>query len=407
MVASFYVVAVLTGAAVASAIWWSWALQLKSRNKVLERFRTAVDACGDSIYVTDRKTMRFVDMSQSAIQRSGYSRDELVRMGPQDYVKGKDPSEVARAFDEVIAGSGAGHMSEQISTLKDGSRIYSENFRRAFNIDGNWLIVSSSRNITQRKTAELAFLRLSRILAALNATNEAIMRTPTPEDLFAAICDAAVNGGNFTAASVCLIDDNTSDARVSAVSGAGAEHVREMRFCVDETQPEGNGLVGTAFRSREPCISNDLVNDERTATWRARALALGVASGAAIPFRRKDQGCGVLLLYSSELHAFDTETVELLRRMARNVSFALDHYDLEVERNRAEQQLRRTEGRLNRVTRGTNDGLWEQDVRTGEIWYSPRFAQILDYTTDELRARGRQLTELVHIEDRPAFSHTL
>jgi PAS domain S-box-containing protein len=395
------------GALISAAVLWRALRTLKLRNKDLERFRIAVDTSGDSIYVTDRKTMRFVDMSQSAIQRSGYSREELTRMGPQDYVKDRDPADVARAFDAVIAAGNTGTVSEQISTLKDGSQIYSENFRRAFQIDGTWLIVSSSRNVTERKTAELALRRLSRILGASNATNEVIMRSPTPGELYDAICEAAVNGANFANASVCLVEPGSSYAKVVAVFGAGAKHVREIPICIDEKEETGRGLVGTAIRSQAPCISNDLLNDDRLAYGRERSRKLGVASAAAIPFERNNTVCGVLLLYSTEMNVFDAEIVELLSRIARNVGFALDHFDLEIERNRAEQQLRATEARLNRVTRGTNDGLWEKDLQNGAVWFSPRFAEILGYTAEELQNKDRKLIDLVCSEDRTLYTEAL
>jgi len=110
------------------------------------------------------------------------------------------------------------------------------------------------------------------------------------------------------------------------------------------------------------------LNDERTRPWHVHAKAGSVASGAAIPFAHGGCTVGVLLLLSAERNAFDAEIVALLARMARNVEFALDNFDHEQERKQADQQLRDTEARLNRATRGTNDGLWEQNVKTGEVW---------------------------------------
>jgi hypothetical protein len=39
-----------------------------------------------------------------------------------------------------------------------------------------------------------------RMFAALSATNEAILKTDAPEELFQRVCDAAVHGGGFKAA---------------------------------------------------------------------------------------------------------------------------------------------------------------------------------------------------------------
>ena len=50
----------------------------------LQRFRDAMDMSGDAIYLVDRATMRFVDVNRTACLRMGYSREELLQMGPQD-----------------------------------------------------------------------------------------------------------------------------------------------------------------------------------------------------------------------------------------------------------------------------------------------------------------------------------
>src|SRR5712672_2273504 len=136
----------------------------------LQRFRAAADISGDSIYITDRETMKFVDVTATATERSGYSRQELLQMGPKDFLKGAAPGQFERLFDEIIAAGSAGVRTEQVSVLKDGSEVYSETFRTAVQFDGRWHIVSAARNVTERKLAELAVLRLSRMMAALSAT---------------------------------------------------------------------------------------------------------------------------------------------------------------------------------------------------------------------------------------------
>ncbi|HYM34982.1 MAG TPA: response regulator [Steroidobacteraceae bacterium] len=416
-----YLVAALFGGAIAwLAMLYRWragehvprafsgdSIGATQTRKELLRFRAAMDIAGDSVYITDRATMKFVDTTATATERSGYSREELLNMGPKDFMKGVEPREIEALFDKIIAAGAAGLITEQISTLKDGSQIYSENFRRALKVDDRWLVVSGARNVTERKKAQLAVLRLSRMLAALNATNEVIMRTPAPDELYESVCNAAVEGGKFLGASICLAQEHSVVAHIAAAAGPETERLKGVRISLDGATPEGNGLVGTAFRSNAPCISNDFLNDERTRYWHQQARAGNVASGAAIPFAQGGRTTGVLLLYSAELNAFDDEIVSLLTRMARNVEFALGNYEHEQERKRSEQQLRHTEARLNRATRGTNDGLWEQNVKTGATWVSPRFAQMLGFTLKDFSAEPRTLLDLAHADDRPVLARAL
>jgi PAS domain S-box-containing protein len=367
----------------------------------LQRFRAAVDVCGDSIYVVDRDTLRFVDFTESAVRRTGYTRPELLQMGPEHLVQAPR-SEIEAIYDRVVAAGSEGLTLENRHVVKNGRDLLAENHRRALTFGGRTLIVSISRDVTKKKKAERAALRLSRMFAALSATNEAIMRAQTPTQLYQAICDAAVHGGKFLGASVC-IPDGLRDAKIAAVTGPGADQLRSVRISLDGTTAEGQGLVGCAFRSGEPIVSNDFLNDVRTRAWHPQAKLAGIASGAALPLVRSERAIGVLLLYSSEVNAFDKEIVELLAHMGRNVVFGLENIDREVERCHAERQLREAEARLDRATRGANDGLWEFDARTQHVWVSPRFAQMLGYAQDDFLEDRELFFAVTHRDDQQAL----
>jgi PAS domain S-box-containing protein len=371
----------------------------------LQRFRSAIDVCGDSIYIVDRETMRFVDFTSTASRRTGYSREELLKMGPCDLVK-SSREELEAIYDKVIAAGEDGLTLDTYSQVKDGREIVAENHRRAIQVEGRWLIVSLSKDVTQKKAAQLAAARLSRMFAALSATNEAILRVETPNELYQKVCDAAVHGGKFLAATIC-IPDGSLEAKIAAVAGVGSEKLRSVRISVDPATPDGQGLVGCAFRSLQPTISNQFLSDERTRYWHSRARQAGIAAGAALPLVRDGKSIGVLLLYSNEVNAFDDEIVALLAHMGRNVVFGLDNMARETERRQAERLLRETEARLARATRGANDGLWELDARTREVWVSPRFAEMLGFLPQEFLNDRERFFSLVHEEDSFALRSTI
>jgi hypothetical protein len=47
---------------------------------------------------------------------------------------------------------------------------------------------------------------IARTLAALNATNEAILYAKSPEELYAKVCEAAFSVGDFLAVAVFLLE---------------------------------------------------------------------------------------------------------------------------------------------------------------------------------------------------------
>ena len=114
---------------------------------------------------------------------------------------------------------------------------------------------------------------------------------------------------------------------------------RSVRLAITDTCPEGRGISGTAFRTLQPCIINDYLADSRGAAFHKRALLEGNQAGAALPLVSHGVAVGVLVFMSSERDAFIPELVELLSRLANNVSFALENFDRAEEKARADERI--------------------------------------------------------------------
>jgi PAS domain S-box-containing protein len=364
----------------------------------LRRFRALVDTCVDSIYMVDRETLKFVDATATASSHTGYSHEELMQMGPLDLLKASR-EDLIRSYDAAIAAGAQGIRTASAGRLKDGRETFVELNSQAVRIDGRWIIVTISRDVTARKHAELAAQRLARMFAALSDTNEAIMRVSSPEDLYQRVCEAAVHGGRLKAASICVPSETSMDAKIVAVVGEGADRLRDVQISIDSSTAFGRGLVGTAFRMQTPCISNDFQNDSRTVHWHETARQAGIAAGAALPLVQDGRTIGILLLHSADRNAFDDEVVQLLMHMGRNVVFALDNFKRESEQKIAEEQLRAADARLKRATRGANDGLWELDVASREMWVSEHFAEMFGYDQQEFLGARQKFFDILHAED--------
>jgi len=245
----------------------------------------------------------------------------------------------------------------------------------------------------------VAAQRLARMFAALSDTNDAIMRVSSPEELFQRVCEAAVHGGRLKAASICVPSEESGTAKMVAVAGEGADAVRDVQISIDSSTAVGRGLVGTASRTQAPCISNDFQNDSRTMHWHETARQAGIAAGAALPLVQNGRTMAVLLLHSADKNAFEDEVVQLLMHMGRNVVFALDNFKRESERKIAEEQLQAADARLKRATRGANDGLWELDVPSREMWVSERFAEMFGFDQQEFLGTRQKFFDILHAED--------
>lgn len=73
-----------------------------------------------------------------------------------------------------------------------------------------------------------------------------------------------------------------------------------------------------------------------------------------------------------------------------------------TEKKHAEQALQESEERFKLAVEGTQDGLWDWNMITQEIYYSRQFGRILGYETEELKALGENISGLIHPDDRDA-----
>jgi PAS domain S-box-containing protein len=71
-----------------------------------------------------------------------------------------------------------------------------------------------------------------------------------------------------------------------------------------------------------------------------------------------------------------------------------------IDRHRGEEALGRTEERFEVALRGTDIGVWEWDLNTNELYYSPHWRRLLGYADDEIGNHYDDWFNLLHPDDR-------
>ncbi len=79
---------------------------------------------------------------------------------------------------------------------------------------------------------------------------------------------------------------------------------------------------------------------------------------------------------------------------------AIAHVDDVTEHRQTEARLRETLQRYELAARGTDDGLWDWNIATNELYWSPRWLGILGYDEGERRPHLEGYLEMLHPEDR-------
>ncbi|WP_426528659.1 sensor domain-containing phosphodiesterase [Bradyrhizobium sp. McL0615] len=243
------------------------------------------------------------------------------------------------AFPLMVSGEAVGVMFFISSEIDTFTPEFAELLQRL--TDNVSFAIATFDRADEKARTENQKERLTRMFAALSATNEAIMRAKSRDELFNMVCEAAANGGRFTSATIALADSGSDLLRIVAAAGPAAETTRHVRLSVDEARPEGRGLSGTAFRTRRPCITNDYVTDQRVAAFQGVVGTYGAQSGAAFPLLVRGEPVGVMIYMSLDKDTFTPEFSELLQRLADNVSFALENFDRADDKVRTEIQKER------------------------------------------------------------------
>jgi PAS domain S-box-containing protein len=71
-----------------------------------------------------------------------------------------------------------------------------------------------------------------------------------------------------------------------------------------------------------------------------------------------------------------------------------------TERRRSEAALRESEERLTLAFAGAEEGVWDWNLETNEVVYSPRWKQMLGYADDEIEPHLRAWERLLHPDDK-------
>ncbi len=125
----------------------------------LRRFRLAMDATADAIFLVDRAGACFVDVNQTACRMLGFEREDFLQVGPGRAHDG--PSQLGELYEKLLAGDQGAPMAELQLHRKDGSPLAVEVQRRTLRSGQSWILVAVARDITERREAEQRLLKLA------------------------------------------------------------------------------------------------------------------------------------------------------------------------------------------------------------------------------------------------------
>jgi diguanylate cyclase (GGDEF)-like protein/PAS domain S-box-containing protein len=81
--------------------------------------------------------------------------------------------------------------------------------------------------------------------------------------------------------------------------------------------------------------------------------------------------------------------------------------EMAIYKHEMEKKLRESEERYDLAARGTNDGLWDWNLKNNEIYYSPRWKEMLGFKEEEIGNSPDEWLKRVHLNDQKQVQKNL
>jgi diguanylate cyclase (GGDEF)-like protein/PAS domain S-box-containing protein len=266
--------------------------------------------------------------------------------------------------------------------------------------DETGLIVGASkilRDITALKHSETRINHLTNLYKVLSEVNQAIIRMEDESNLFPMVCRMAVNFGKLKLAAIRRINPTNALIETVASHGSGESYLGEIAISSNGDIPEGQSPSGVAFRENRIVIVNDFLRNKLTKHRLEFAMRFGWRSSGAFPIRRGGEPFALLVVYSEQSNFFNEEIIGLLNEMSKDVSFALDNFDRESRKRKAEEDLRYSERHFRAYFERSMVGMAAVSPQKRWLEVNETLCRMLGFTSGELT--GLTWDALTHPDD--------
>ena len=331
---------------------------------------------------------KVIATSDRLVQMLGYSQEEVPTIEvwwPLAYPDPEYRQEVMAKWETAVRDS-----------LQNGTDIQPMEYRitckggevRAFEVSGVTLtdgLIAIFDDITERQHAESIQRRLMRELRAISDCNAALMRADDEQVLLDEVCRIICDEAGYRAAFVAFAGhDPEQSLRMVASAGVDDGYLTGTTLTWAD-RGLGRGPIGTAIRTQEIVVVQDIDCDPRMAPWREKAGARGYRSAIAVPLKGGRQDAfGALLVYSGYANAIIPEEVRLLEGLAGDLAFGISTLRTRIEHAQATARLAASEQLFRALVENSPDPIARYDRDLRRVYVNPAIRKLFKESAERV-----------------------
>ncbi len=292
------------------------------------RFRQIAESIRDVFFLRDAVTGAMLYVSPAYEDIWGRTCQSLYA-DPVSWIEDMHTDDVAKVTQRLSQRSDRGNFALDFRLIRSDGVVQWIEYRGfpIFDDVGKLIrIAGVASDITDRKAAKVRIAQLIRVHAMMSGISSGIVRAGNREELFARVCQVAVDAGGFRIAWIGIVEHSSNRLVRMAKAGKGFEFLDNLNYSLAPGTPLGDGLAGRAVREKRIEVSNDLSSSTSVILPEEHVRA-GLRSLAIVPLIVADVTAGILALYAAEPDFFHAGELALLADLARDIAFAIDHID--------------------------------------------------------------------------------
>jgi PAS domain S-box-containing protein len=308
-----------------------------------EKFREVFNQAKDAIFLLkfeDEKLGKFVEVNDFACQILGYSREELMQMGPEDMMAmltGDSPTTMANIPQIVKKLLKDGKITfEADSITKDGKKLPFEITSHVFSLKGEEYFLSIGRDIRERKKAEKVLSRELEINSEITKISSKLLESTPIEDISDLVLKYAQKITQSKFGFVGYIDPKTSYLIAPTMTrNIWTEcHVKDKSVIFEKF----GGMWGWVLNNKKSILTNHPKDDPRSTGTPSGHI--DIETFLAVPALFNDNLVGIISLANSD--NYDEKDLEVVERLS-------NLYAIAINRKHSEETIRKSEEKYRNI----------------------------------------------------------